>query len=123
MARLFIAAMCFLLVAKSAPAGQPIYESMVECGAIYTASAEIIRSKPKKQMLGNAAKIWRAAAVREVSAARMPDAPSYVALMHGEKLRQWRGKGARVALTQEYRDWTSYCRSLAGSRGLNLRAN
>jgi hypothetical protein len=123
MARLFIAAVCFLMVAKAAPAGQPIYKSMVECGAIYTASAEIIRSRPKKQMLSNAAKIWREAAVTEVAAARMPDAPSYVALMHDEKLRQWRGKGSMAALTQEYRDWTSYCLSLAGARGLDLRAN
>lgn len=123
MSRLFIATACLVLVTKAAPAGQPIYKNMVECGAIYAASAELIRSKPKKSRLSNAAKVWRAAAVSAVSAARMPDAPSYVAMMHDEKLRQWRSKGSHAVSTQAYRDWAAYCSSLAGARGLDLSAN
>ena len=32
----------------------------------------------------------------------------------------WRGRGRLVALTEEFEDWTAYCRSLAEARGLDL---
>lgn len=123
MARLTLSLCAAIAFAGPAFAAQPIYKSMVECGAIYTASAELVRSKPKKDLLITAAQVWRAEAVSAVAAARMPDAQSYVAMMHGEKLRLWRGKGSYAALTQEFRDWTAYCRSLADARGITLTSN
>jgi hypothetical protein len=122
MHRLFTFTAALALTTGAASAGQPIYKSMVECSAIYAASAELVRSTPRKQRLGTASKVWRTAAVDAVNAARMPDAASYVAMMHGEKLRQWRGKGNRVAFTREYREWAYFCQSLAGARKLDLAA-
>lgn len=121
MRRLLIAASCSLLVTTASSSAQPIYKTMVECGAIYSASAELIRSKPKKRMLTNAAKIWRIAAEKAVTDARMPDASRYVAMMHDERLRKWRSKSTRSALTSEYREGTASCLSLANAHGLDLR--
>ena len=37
-----------------------------------------------------------------------------------EKAAVWEAKGPKVVFTEEYRDWTNYCRSFARSRGIKL---
>ncbi|SFR55855.1 hypothetical protein [Litoreibacter janthinus] len=103
------------LVSTPAQAGQPIYESMAECAGIFKAMSEMMETQEKRDRLNGAYLNWAKASADEAGHDMTP--------LISEKAEDWRSKGAKVAFTQDFRDWTKYCRSLAKHKHLVIDPN
>tara|TARA_R110002110_G_scaffold17648_8_gene75144 strand:+ start:391 stop:771 length:381 start_codon:yes stop_codon:yes gene_type:complete len=106
------------------PAGllaQPYSESMADCAAIYQNAAQWVESEASAEQLMFAARRWAAAAVVQTAAEGQPMSERGMWDKVDRKTGAWGEKGAMFALTTEFRDWTSYCRSFAKDRGIEIR--
>ncbi|WP_298913376.1 hypothetical protein [uncultured Roseobacter sp.] len=103
-----------------AHAGQPISESMIQCGALYTVASDRVSTFDRARRLHAAAQVWADAALAQAENERRSDTEGYVSHLWGEKCAQWSDKGALYFFSEDFRDWTSYCRALARSRGLHI---
>ncbi|WP_298842751.1 hypothetical protein [uncultured Roseobacter sp.] len=109
-----------LLAGIAAPAqtGQPISESMVQCGALYSVAAEWVSEGPGQERLLHAADVWAQAAYARAEHKGRTDPENWVSGMWRSKCNGWYDHGAGYVFTQDFRDWTAYCRALARHEGL-----
>ena len=99
--------------------GQPISESMVQCGALYAVAAEWVSEGEAQQRLSRMAGVWENAAYARVHREGRADAEAWIAETWRSKCHFWADKGALYVFTQDFRDWTSDCRALARHEGLD----
>ncbi len=101
-----------ILLAPAAQAGQPISVSMAECAGIALGLADHVHTPHRKDRILSIGAGWAKAAQEE--------AGRDMSVIVREKAEIWRDKGRMVAFTQEFRDWTEYCGSLARHKGLKI---
>lgn len=84
---------------------------MAECGALMDVTSLHIREPDRKKRIERAAQVWAEAAAKQA------DAEGWLAgdltSAYTTKRNEWGALGPAFMHTQEYRDWTSYCRALA----------
>jgi len=93
-------------------ASQPISVSMAECAAIAFVSAELVETPSRKTYILGVADTWLQAAHSE--------AGQDMTNIADQKAEHWRKKGLRLPFTQDYRDWSKYCGSLARHRKIKF---
>ncbi|RKF16961.1 hypothetical protein D6850_05390 [Roseovarius spongiae] len=116
--------MALVVAPGMASASQPISESFVQCAQLYDLSNRYDpsrRSTEKGAMLEQAAAKFMTGAQSEARKEGRSDVSEYLAHMAETKAADWDAKGRSYVFTQDFRDWMSYCRSLARSRGIKLR--
>ncbi|WP_300031828.1 hypothetical protein [uncultured Roseobacter sp.] len=113
-------AAALLLAGSVAPAkaGQPIGESMVACGALYSVAAEWVSPGSAAERLTQAAEVWAAAAYTRAEREGRSDPRVWVSDLWRSKCNDWSEKGTAYVFSQDFRDWTAYCRALARHEGL-----
>lgn len=111
-------------LAATAIAGQPVSESFVECAQLFDLSNRADRSRrdtEKGAALQYAAKQMMSRAHAEASAEGRQNIDVYLEETARDKACKWDEQGPLYVMTQDFRDWAAYCRSLARSRGLRLK--
>lgn len=118
MLRKLIVAFAFALPGTAQ--AQPYSESMADCASIYQNAAQWVRTDASAETLMVAARAWHAAAVvqsqsegRGLSGGEMWDKID-------RKTATWEAKGALFAFSEEFRDWTRYCRKFAKHTGVKI---
>ena len=117
------AVMLCLALPVAASAGQPISESFVECAQLFDMSNRqepARRATDKGAALEYAAAQLMQAAADEAAREGRRAIPAYVAEMAEVKASRWDAEGVTYVLSQDFRDWMGYCKSLAKSRGVAL---
>ncbi|MDV7142449.1 hypothetical protein R3X27_07110 [Tropicimonas sp. TH_r6] len=120
---LCLTCLCVALGAVRAEAGQPFSESLVDCAALFTISN---RAYPERRHAGKGLALeqlgetFLAAAEARARAEGRTDPTGYICDLEAEKTAAWDSRGAFFVFSEEFRDWTSYCRSLSDHLGISL---
>jgi hypothetical protein len=109
----------FVLICLSpAASAQPFSTSMAECSALYQNAAQWVETDVKSERLMGAMRAWYQASVAQATTEGVRNAAPVMMEMIDEKTGFWEAKGARFFLSEEFRDWTAYCRSFARAQGI-----
>lgn len=109
------------LSAASASASQPISESMVQCAALYGTASDWVQGDSHSARLQRAAGAFVIAAQAQAVQEGKSNPSEYVEDMWGYKNATWGVKGKAYVFTQDFRDWTGYCKALARDRDIALQ--
>ena len=101
-------------------AAQPLSQSMAQCAGLVHSLATMTRDAQTTAKLDALGVKWRAAAIAQAEAEGRPDPAGYVAGYQRASYDDWRGRGKVATLSQDFRDWTSYCRALAKARDIKV---
>lgn len=105
---------------SAANAGQPISESMVHCGALYSVAGSWMRTDEKAEKLYTVSDEWADAAIERAAVEGRSDPQGYVSSLWGGKCEAVASKGKAYVFSQDFRDWMGYCRALG--RKMNVSA-
>lgn len=112
-----------LLAAILSPApvaAQPFSESMMDCAAVYHNAAQFMSMKSEQEKLMQISHRWAGKAVAQTTTEGAPLSETVVQDRIDSKTADWKEKGAGVFLTQEFRDWTAYCKAFGHSLGMRF---
>ena len=113
--------LALLAATLAAPASaQPYSISMAQCAALTRNVAQWVTSEDAEARLMAATRLWQRAAVSRAQAEGVPNAAAEVAQVMARQSREWEAGGAAFFYTQEFRDWTTYCRKFAKDQKINL---
>lgn len=101
---------------------QPFSESMADCAAQMQNAAQWVQSQDKSDALIYAARQWADAAQAQAEAEGASLSDSQLWTKIDGKTEVIEEKGMAYFLTQDWRDWASYCRKFAKSRGIKIQA-
>ncbi len=118
MRKLLIAGITLLI--PTGTAAQPFSDSMADCAAIYQNAAQWVETDEAADRLMLAATRWAEAAITQARAEGVVQAENSVWTHIDNKTDQWEEKGQTVFFSQEFRDWTQYCRAFAKDRGIAI---
>ena len=120
MKRAIFLAVC--LLPSIAGAAQPLSKSMAECAGLLSAMKEFNRQESLDNWLDQAVSIWIPAAEWQaaIEGIDASDTVSYAQTHADAKRDDWVSKGRLVVLSEDFRDWTAYCRKLARAKGIDL---
>ncbi len=99
---------------------QPFSESMAECAAVYQNAAQWVATDTAADKLMQASITWAEAAKTQAKTEVESQSEESIWAMIDEKTSHWEAKGNKVFFSQEFRDWTQYCRSFAKDRGISI---
>ncbi|WP_371227770.1 hypothetical protein [Roseovarius sp. 2305UL8-3] len=111
--------MAFALVPTIA-LSQPYSQSMADCAAIYRNAAQSVHSDANVDDLMGVSQRWSEASVIQARAEGLVDPQDTMHAIIDSKTKDWEAKGKAVFLTEEFRDWTKYCRSFAKHVGVDV---
>lgn len=111
-----------VVLSSAAPlsAGQPISESMVQCGALYSVAAGWVDQDGTRDKLMDAAEAWAVSAEARAATEGRSDPAGYVESLWPVKCSAWSAKHRAYVFTGDFRDWMSYCRALAKHENVPL---
>jgi len=104
---------CTFSLAASTVAAQPYSDSMADCASIYQNAAQWVAADDLAIKLKYAANQWHAAAVSQAIAEGRPQTETQMWDKVDRQTEVWEAKGAAFIMSQEFRDWTAYCKSFA----------
>ena len=99
---------------------QPYSTSMAQCAALTRNAAQWVTSDESVARLMAATRLWQRAAVSRAQTEGVPNASAQVAQVMARQSREWEQGGAAFFYTQEFVDWTNYCRKFAKDQKINL---
>ena len=108
------------LILPTHTAAQPYSTSMADCAAIYQNAAQCVETDAAADRLMLAATRWAEAAITQARSEGVDQADNSVWTHIDSKTDQWEEKGQSVFFSQEFRDWTQYCRAFAKDRGISI---
>tara|TARA_R100000322_G_scaffold75912_9_gene47659 strand:+ start:50958 stop:51320 length:363 start_codon:yes stop_codon:yes gene_type:complete len=109
-----------LILAPTGAAAQPFSTSMAQCAGIYDSVARFMTDPNRQAELVHAAADWLDAARVQAVGEGVVDPEKTVHATYRVAKAEWEAKGMRIVFSQEFRDWTAYCRSFAADRGIEL---
>lgn len=109
------------ICATASSASQPISESMVQCAALYGTASGWVQGDSHSARLQRAAGAFVIAAEAQAHEEGWTNPGAYVDEMWGYKNATWGIKGRAYVFTQDFRDWTGYCKALARDRDIALQ--
>ncbi len=101
-------------------AAQPYSESMADCASLYQNAAQWVKTDESADKMMYAAIQWAEAAVIQSQAEGRDLSIDAIWQKVDGKTEKWEEKGAKVFFSQEFRDWTQYCRKFARDRGVSI---
>lgn len=101
-------------------AAQPYSTSMAQCAALTRNVAQWVTTEDAEARLMAATRLWQRAAVSRAQLEGVPDAAQQVAQVMARQSREWERGGAAFFYTQEFVDWTDYCRKFAQAQNIDL---
>lgn len=113
----------FLAIALLAPtslAAQPFSHSMADCAAVYQNAAQWVAEEANADKLMRATNAWADAAIAQARSEGTPEPHDTMWTRIDTKTEEWEAKGADVFFSQDFRDWTSYCKSFAKAQGIRI---
>ena len=102
-----------LCLCPSALVAQPYSQSMAECAGLYQNAAQWVKTDASSGELLALAGQWAKAAVKQAKHERINDAETTILQHIDATTVEWEEKGPSAFMSQDFRDWTSYCRSFA----------
>lgn len=108
------------LVTPLTAVAQPYSESMADCAALFQNAAQWVQSDENSDKLMHAARTWAAAAVEQSHSEGRPVSSDVMWDKIDAKTENWEAKGPSFFLSEEFRDWTGYCRAFGRDRGIEL---
>ncbi len=116
----FLSFVAAVLAGTGPAAAQPFSQSMAQCAGLYEAAGTMVASEDNRAKLAWAAAAFSEAA-RVQAGAEGQDDPGAWVNRHQDAMRaDWLARGTPAVLSQDFRDWTSYCRKFAKDRGIEL---
>lgn len=115
-------AISLALITPSATQAQPYSESMADCASVYQNAAQWVRTDESAEKLMVVARRWHAAAVAQSQAEGRRISETAMWDKIDSKTEEWEAKGAVFAFSEEFRDWTSYCRKFAKHTGVEINS-
>lgn len=110
-----------LPLAIASPAiAQPYSESMADCASVYQNAAQWVNTDESADKLMYAAVNWAEAAVVQSKAEGRATTIEAIWEKIDRKTDDWEAKGQGVFFSQDFRDWTQYCRKFAKDRGVSI---
>lgn len=109
-----------VLAIPSMLTAQPYSTSMADCAALHQNAAQWVKTDESAQRLMQRARAWHSASIAQAQAEGIRDADTVMVRMMDDKTAAWEARGAVFFFSEEYRDWTSYCRSFARHLGLQM---
>jgi hypothetical protein len=101
-------------------AAQPYSQSMAQCAGLYEAVRTSVSRPENLASLDAAAATFVRAALAQAQAEGQGDPAGWVR-QHRDAMRaDWLARGELAAFSQDFRDWTAYCRALAADHGIEL---
>ncbi len=100
------------LAAPTGLAAQPYSASMADCAALYQNAAQWVRPHLVDRLM-YAAVQWHGAAVSRSHSEGQPVSDDQMWDRVNAQTAIWEAEGAAFIMSQEFRDWTAYCRSFA----------
>lgn len=101
-----------LLGAPCAAQAQPYSDSMADCAALYQNSAQFV-SDDRADMFHYAMRQWHTAAVKQSAKEGRPLTEKQMWEKVNAQSQKWEQNGAMFIFSQEFRDWSAYCKSFA----------
>ena len=117
MRRLVIA---FLMLIGSTASAQPFSQSMAECAGLHDTLSQLTNERVTRLRADAVAIGWAEAAVLRADAEGQSKPEDFVARHRSAKAQEWRRKGVFIILSEDFRDWISYCRSFADHMDLDI---
>ncbi len=112
---------CYLLVALTAPAtafAQPYSESMADCASQFQNAAQWVQNDENSEKLMAAARVWADAALVQARQEGQRVSKEDIWTKIDRKTELNEAKGRTYFVSQDWRDWMSYCRSFGKDRGI-----
>ncbi|MEP5727897.1 MAG: hypothetical protein ABJL67_00845 [Sulfitobacter sp.] len=109
-----------VLIFPTAANTQPFSESMAECAALYQNAAQWVNTDESADKLMFAAISWADAALIEAQSEGPSATSDAIWQLIDRKTTRWEAKGEGVFFSQDFRDWTQYCRKFAKERGMEV---
>ncbi|MFK7836132.1 MAG: hypothetical protein AB8B60_07920 [Sulfitobacter sp.] len=108
------------LIVPTAAHTQPFSESMADCAALYQNAAQWVNTDESADRLMFAATNWADAAIKQARAEGQLTTSDAIWQKIDSKTESWEAKGQGVFFSQDFRDWTQYCRKFAKDRGVRI---
>lgn len=99
-------------------AAQPYSESMADCAAFYQNAAQWMRSDEKAETLLEATRVWHAAALDQAQREGRPLSADALWDRIDGKTADLEARGSMFLMSEDFRDWASYCRKFGKSQGI-----
>ncbi len=111
-----------LACALATPAtAQPYSASMAQCAALMQNAAQWVESDENADRLMAATRSWHKAAIARAKAEGVQEAQRRMTEVMDRQTALWEAEGAAFFYTEEFRDWTSYCKAFAKAQNIDLR--
>ena len=101
-----------------AAATQPYSESMADCAAQFQNAAQWMRDADRADALIARTRIWHGAAVAQSAREGRKTSDDAMWAKVDAKTEALEAKGGMYFFSEEFRDWTAYCRSFAKHTGV-----
>lgn len=109
-----------VLVWPIASHGQPYSQSMAQCAGLTHLLSEWVNDPERSYMAEYAAGVWANAAVIQAEQEGVSDAATYVRNFSDATYAEWEAKGQITVFSEDFKDWTAYCRKFGDHMGLTL---
>lgn len=110
-----------IAVAMACPStaiAQPYSQSMVQCAALYQNAAQWVPSDDLAAQLMDVAHIWADASLDQSALEGKNITLDEVWVTVDAQTTVWEAEGAMFVFSEEFRDWTAYCKAFAKDRGI-----
>lgn len=108
------------VIAAPAAEAQPYSISMAQCAALTKNAARWVTSAEANVRLMSATRLWQRAAIARAQAEGVQNAEARIADVMARQSEEWEVGGAAFFYTQEFRDWSAYCREFAKAQKIDL---
>ncbi len=114
--------MCLVgaVLAGGAVSAQPYSQSMAECGALASISADWVMNPDVQAVFALMEERFVSAAHLQAEREAIVDPGAMITAQFAAKKAEWASRGRWVVMSQDYEDWIDYCRSFARAHGIDL---
>lgn len=109
-----------LIALPTQTTAQPYSESMADCAAVFQNAAQWVTTDTSADELMAVAVRWADAAVRQAEQEGAGTSEDAIWEEIDAKTAEWEAKGRAVFFTQDFRDWSQYCRKFADHTGAEI---
>ncbi len=117
--RILLLALVPILTAQES-AAQPYSTSLAQCAGLYQNAAQWVSSEESVERLMAMTRRFHAASIARAQAEGIADPEGEMTRLMDRQTEEWEALGSPFFFSQDYRDWTSYCRKFGRSQGIDV---
>ena len=119
MIRSIICGLCLTAAIWPAPGhSQPYSDSMADCTGLALAAAHHLQTPDRKAFAEQTAAMWIDAAIAQAKSEGRTTAEAQMAARADATRAAWLEDGVMMPFSENFRDWTSYCRKFGRAQGV-----